>query len=40
VLRPSRAVIHYAPIENLEHFDVALIDHAEHEIDMAAYVLV
>ena len=32
-------VIHYAPVENLEHVDVALIDRAEHEIDMAAYVL-
>ncbi|MGC2223932.1 MAG: phospholipase D-like domain-containing protein [Methylocella sp.] len=32
-------VIHYAPAENLEHIDVALIDRAEHEIDMAAYVL-
>ena len=32
-------VIHYAPGENLEHVDVALIDRAEHEIDMAAYVL-
>ena len=32
-------VTHYAPIENLEHIDVALIDRAEHEIDMAAYVL-
>jgi phosphatidylserine/phosphatidylglycerophosphate/cardiolipin synthase-like enzyme len=31
--------IHYATIENLEHVDVALIDRAEHEIDMAAYVL-
>jgi phosphatidylserine/phosphatidylglycerophosphate/cardiolipin synthase-like enzyme len=31
--------IHYAPGENLEHVDVALIDRAEHEIDMAAYVL-
>jgi phosphatidylserine/phosphatidylglycerophosphate/cardiolipin synthase-like enzyme len=31
--------IHYAPVENLEHVDVALIDRAEHEIDMAAYVL-
>jgi hypothetical protein len=31
--------IHYAPIENPEHIDVALIDRAEHEIDMAAYVL-
>ena len=39
MLRPSRAVIHYAPIENLEHVDVALIDRAEREIDMAAYVL-
>jgi hypothetical protein len=32
-------VIHYAPGENLERVDVALIDRAEHEIDMAAYVL-
>jgi phosphatidylserine/phosphatidylglycerophosphate/cardiolipin synthase-like enzyme len=32
-------VIHYAPVENLEHTDVALIDQAEHNIDMAAYVL-
>jgi phosphatidylserine/phosphatidylglycerophosphate/cardiolipin synthase-like enzyme len=32
-------VIHYAPTENLEHIDVALIDGARHEIDMAAYVL-
>ena len=32
-------VIHYAPGENLEHVNVALIDSAEHEIDMAAYVL-
>jgi phosphatidylserine/phosphatidylglycerophosphate/cardiolipin synthase-like enzyme len=31
--------LHYAPAENLEHVDVALIDRAEHEIDMAAYVL-
>ncbi len=31
--------IHYAPVENLEHIDVALIDRSEHEIDMAAYVL-
>jgi hypothetical protein len=30
-------VIHYAPGENLEHVDVALIDRAEREIDMAAY---
>jgi phosphatidylserine/phosphatidylglycerophosphate/cardiolipin synthase-like enzyme len=32
-------VIHYAPEENLEHVDVALIDRVQHEIDMAAYVL-
>jgi phosphatidylserine/phosphatidylglycerophosphate/cardiolipin synthase-like enzyme len=32
-------VIHYAPAENLEHIDVALIDTAKHDIDMAAYVL-
>jgi DNA-binding XRE family transcriptional regulator len=32
-------VIHYAPGENLEHVDVALIDSAAREIDMAAYVL-
>ena len=42
-LAPCRAeptpAIHYAPAENLEHIDVALIDRAEHEIDMAAYVL-
>jgi phosphatidylserine/phosphatidylglycerophosphate/cardiolipin synthase-like enzyme len=40
-LAPGRAdpAIHYAPAENLEHVDVALIDRAEHEIDMAAYVL-
>ena len=31
--------IYYAPAENLEHIDVALIDGAQHEIDMAAYVL-
>jgi phosphatidylserine/phosphatidylglycerophosphate/cardiolipin synthase-like enzyme len=31
--------IHYAPAENLERIDVALIDRAEHSIDMAAYVL-
>src|ERR1700752_2516270 len=34
-----RRSIHYAPGENLEHVDVALIDRAEREIDMAAYVL-
>jgi phosphatidylserine/phosphatidylglycerophosphate/cardiolipin synthase-like enzyme len=32
-------VIHYAPLENLEQTDVALIDRAEHDIDIAAYVL-
>ncbi|HUI20592.1 MAG TPA: phospholipase D-like domain-containing protein [Methylocella sp.] len=32
-------IIHYAPLENLEHADVALIDRAEHDIDIAAYVL-
>jgi phosphatidylserine/phosphatidylglycerophosphate/cardiolipin synthase-like enzyme len=31
--------IHYAPAENLEHVDVALIDAAKREIDLAAYVL-
>lgn len=31
--------IHYAPAENLEHIDVALINTAQHEIDIAAYVL-
>jgi phosphatidylserine/phosphatidylglycerophosphate/cardiolipin synthase-like enzyme len=38
VAEPAPA-IHYAPAENLEHSDVALIDGARHEIDMAAYVL-
>jgi phosphatidylserine/phosphatidylglycerophosphate/cardiolipin synthase-like enzyme len=31
--------LHYAPAENLERIDAALIDMAKHEIDMAAYVL-
>ena len=31
--------IHYAPAENLERVDVALIDTARQEIDLAAYVL-
>ncbi len=31
--------IHYAPSENLERIDVALIDQARANIDMAAYVL-
>ncbi len=38
-LGDSAPVIHYAPVENLEQTDVALIDRAEHEIDIAAYVL-
>jgi hypothetical protein len=33
--RRSGAGHHYAPTENLEHIDVALIDGAWHEIDMA-----
>ena len=40
---PGRAdpvpAVHYAPAENLEHVDVALIDGAKHDIDLAAYVL-
>ena len=32
-------VIHYSPVETLEHTDIALIDQAEHNIDIAAYVL-
>jgi hypothetical protein len=32
-------IVHYAPAENLEHVDVALIDGARQEIDLAAYVL-
>jgi phosphatidylserine/phosphatidylglycerophosphate/cardiolipin synthase-like enzyme len=35
----AEAVVHYAPTENLEHIDVALIEHAKTSIDMAAYVL-
>ena len=31
--------IHYAPAENLEPYDVALIDRARRTIDMAAYLL-
>jgi phosphatidylserine/phosphatidylglycerophosphate/cardiolipin synthase-like enzyme len=34
----ARACHSHAPVENLEHVDVALIDRAEHEIDIAAYV--
>jgi phosphatidylserine/phosphatidylglycerophosphate/cardiolipin synthase-like enzyme len=41
--QPGRAdpapAIHYAPAENLERIDVALIDAAMREIDFAAYVL-
>jgi hypothetical protein len=35
---PARAdpAIHYAPAENLEHIDVALIDGAQREIDLPA----
>ncbi|WP_051952898.1 hypothetical protein [Methylocapsa aurea] len=29
-------IIHYAPAENLEHIDVALIDQAQSTIDIAA----
>ena len=32
-------IVHYAPAENLEHVDVALLDTARQEIDLAAYVL-
>jgi phosphatidylserine/phosphatidylglycerophosphate/cardiolipin synthase-like enzyme len=40
VVLPDHAMsIHYAPAENLERIDVALIDQAERSIDMAAYVL-
>lgn len=31
--------IHYAPVENLEHIDVGLIDQAGDSLDMAAYIL-
>lgn len=33
------SMIYYAPTENLEQIDVALIDQAKGSIDMAAYVL-
>ena len=37
---PARAdpgpIIHYAPAENLDHVEAALIDTAQHEIDLAA----
>ncbi|WPP04513.1 phospholipase D-like domain-containing protein [Methylocella tundrae] len=32
-------MVHYAPAENLERIDVALIDQAKTSVDMAAYVL-
>jgi hypothetical protein len=35
----SPAEIHYAPDEDLERIDVALISKAAKQIDMAAYVL-
>jgi hypothetical protein len=35
----SPPIVHYAPVENLEHVDVALLDKAERKIDIAAYVL-
>jgi hypothetical protein len=37
---PARAdpgpIIHYAPAENLDHVEAALIDTAQQEIDLAA----
>ncbi|MGH6839576.1 MAG: phospholipase D-like domain-containing protein, partial [Methylocella sp.] len=38
VLPDPAPVIHYAPVENFEQADVALIERAEHDIDIAAYV--
>jgi hypothetical protein len=35
----GEGLLHPAPMENLAHVDVALIDRAEPEIDLAAYVL-
>ena len=35
----SPLIVHYAPVENLEHVDIALLDKAERKIDIAAYVL-
>jgi phosphatidylserine/phosphatidylglycerophosphate/cardiolipin synthase-like enzyme len=32
-------IVHYAPVENLENIDVALIEKAVRKIDIAAYVL-
>jgi phosphatidylserine/phosphatidylglycerophosphate/cardiolipin synthase-like enzyme len=31
--------IHYSPVENLEHFDLALIESATKSVDMTAYSL-
>jgi phosphatidylserine/phosphatidylglycerophosphate/cardiolipin synthase-like enzyme len=36
---PPAFELHYSPAENLEKFDVALIDAAKRKIDVAAYVL-
>ena len=36
---PITPIVHYTPAENLEHVDVALLDTARQEIDLAAYVL-
>jgi len=38
-LAEQAPAIHYAPTENLERIDVALIDQAHNRIDFAAYVL-
>jgi phosphatidylserine/phosphatidylglycerophosphate/cardiolipin synthase-like enzyme len=35
----SGVEVHYAPVENLEHVDVDLLDSAEERIDFAAFVL-
>ena len=36
---PIPPIVHYTPAENLEHVNVALLDTARQEIDLAAYVL-
>ena len=41
-VRPAQAAvpeIHYAPVENLEHIDLALIRSATKSVDMAAFTL-
>ncbi len=38
-LADQQPLIHYAPFENLERVDVSLIDKAQYQIDIAAYVL-